>query len=91
MKEAKFTKAPWKHFPNGCISDSDDNVIAEMFFTNTAPWKEDAALIAAAPDLYEAAMEFAAVVSDWVSDVGEWESYNELRAVLAKARGEENK
>lgn len=54
MPETRFTKGPWKHFPNGYISDAHDNIITEMFPTNTAPWKEDADLIASAPDLYAA-------------------------------------
>lgn len=92
MSEAKFTPGPWifrKCSAYGIsISAKDgESIIGAMECQNTAFLEicdEDAHLIAAAPELYEAleaVISYGAMTgADWVSD--------KVYAALAKARGE---
>lgn len=97
MSEAKFTKGPWRlgdksHY--GYFNIGSENgfvVIAEENYG--APYidvsDEDAHLIAAAPELYEALAETERYFSDEDGlDEAEYDYRHRVRAALAKARGE---
>lgn len=86
MTEPKFTPGPWlPHLGYGQSSE------IELYVAIDVPAKrEDFKLIAVAPDLYEAAQ---AIVERWDSPLHKFdaltnEAINDLKAALAKARGE---
>ena len=85
--KTKFTPGPWR-FSDGTIRDEPGRGIAEMWiYIGIGPSQREAnaALIAAAPDLYAFAQEFLRV---WAGP-GRTDSPLEAqaRAALAKAEG----
>lgn len=79
MSEAKFTKGEWSTDGMGIV-ESGTRIVCDTYMT----CKEDLAnsnLIAAAPAMYE----FLEGIADGALDESD---NNELRAILAKARGE---
>lgn len=98
MGAAKFTPGPWfasKHLEplGGCLSRlvmAIDTAVAEVLFDDEDDPTAEANthLIAAAPDLHEA-VERALRHAENIGIDSEGSSYvNQLRAALAKARGE---
>jgi hypothetical protein len=88
MSEAKFTKGPWviSRRSSGLFEEigplsADDYAGASWLDISSA----DAALISAAPDLYEALNE----LTDWADTYAMGHTVTDnARAALAKARGE---
>jgi len=92
MSETKFTPGPWWTTRHGEWIAGRDPDVGEIIVAKTEGlnWEANACLIAAIPDIYDAAQ---AVVERWDSPL--WknlphtkEYIDELRAALAKARGE---
>jgi len=90
MSETKFTPGPWHEIQS---EDSDSMLIGPLDDRGIMPYcishvesEDDAHLIAAAPEIYDALKNLLEVIS--------WEPYadNEIiiaRAALAKARGQQ--
>ena len=88
---SKFTPGPWSHIGQGDITGHEDNggtVDVCCVYLRTAPGRTEAnaALIAAAPVLYEALKGFYnnSIAADWPEDI-----YNNARAALALVGGGE--
>ena len=95
MTEPKFTPGPWKveRYGENSVIRAADQCVGEVyrseFEPQTLPTKYNAALIAAAPDLYAALSQLDdAFISatNWAGDPPQ-EIVN-ARAALRKARGE---
>lgn len=93
MRKEKFTKEPWRVGPvdDTLVMDSNREEIAQALGDHEGEgWESvyaNAALISAAPDLYEALDNLAAIMeTDGRSYVVE--AVRSARAALAKARGE---
>ena len=91
----KFTKSPWQVKGDWMIVDSTDRLIAqfeplndELSNSNTPESFANAALIAAAPEMYEMLNE----ISDGLLEAGGYGNCalaKRIEALLSKARGEQ--
>ena len=88
MSEAKFTKSPWRVNGDWMIVDSTDRLIAqfeplndELSNGNTKESFANAALIAAAPEMY-------GVLSALLPQLAGSPAALKVNRILAKARGE---
>lgn len=89
MSEAKFTKAPWKVSGDWMIVDSTERLIAqfeqlndELSNGNTKESFANAALIAAAPEMYE-------MLSALLPQIAGSPAALRVNRILSKARGEQ--
>lgn len=105
MSEASFTPGPWSigpdHFdegyreiaiqaPNGAGGLCYPAAVVLQFPTVIGMQDANAALIAAAPDLYAAAQAAFDYLDNWEpGSPGIIDTIEQLRSALAKARGEE--
>lgn len=89
MTKEKWTPGPWRAAPwgDGTTPDGELNVLSDAAQTAIAIGvdKNDAYLIASAPELYEALIEMLAKFSrDMTTD-----DYDRIARTLTKARGEQ--
>ena len=99
-EETKWTPGPWHHMTrnaNEIMTTFHGVKIGRIYIdVTTENEAEDAHLIAAAPELYEAAARLFNAANHHVSDSGDWfvahgdnrELLSDMEAALAKARGE---
>ena len=94
MSESKHTPGPW--YPNGIMvrtsaqgPSTPGHIVAECCMGENAT--ADATLIAAAPDLLEAASNMIAHLEQSGKEIPTqlWNSYLDLRAAIARAKGAE--
>ncbi len=97
MRKEKFTKGPWRVGPvdDTLVMDANREEIAQALGDHEGEdWESvyaNAALIAAAPDLYEAlenVMHEIQFLGDEEHYFGTTERFDAARVALAKARGE---
>lgn len=100
MTETKFTPGPWSlargevhHVGRLVITAKGMPPNSPLAFVGGADWDDaaqnDAALIAAAPDLYAALARIVESVARGASgDVCQTSDFDDARAALSKARGE---
>ena len=82
----KYTKGPW-HIANGVQIRSNRDQIAKIWMMRDGEGRENARLIAAAPDLLEALIELADCGAEaWGEDRP---CVKLARAAIAKATGEQ--
>lgn len=75
----KFTRGPWRYDGgHGIVFDADGGVVCDMLPTGDSIHDASAALIAAAPEMYE-----------MLKDVNSFMCSPVIEAMLAKARGEQ--
>ena len=87
------TDSPWhlgKRAGNPAIYGKDGTEIVEILHVLTTEWRENARLIAAAPELLAALEEMASMVEEMLPKVGscQWGmiAVENARAVIAKAK-----
>lgn len=90
MSDTKWTPGPW--IQNGCFVSDSENLHSIVSGVTNRPDEElyaNAALIAAAPDLYGELAETHAALCFTEGYIGSLR-YKRNKAALAKARGEHN-
>lgn len=91
MSAPKFTPGPW--VANGLTIEDKavrTAVVASLYDERDGvyEWRANAALIAAAPELYAALYHLAGLFASLHEKHAEWGDYQAALAALAKARGE---
>ncbi|AUS00805.1 hypothetical protein NVP1278O_70 [Vibrio phage 1.278.O._10N.286.54.E8] len=92
MSEAKFTKGPWKLSENrDSYLIASENTGFSICYTTLSEDvdKYNANLMAAAPEMYEFLDIFVKLVEDDSSEDFLYK-FNDIKLLLAKARGEKN-
>lgn len=83
--QPKWTPGPWsRHFKTGTVKGPEGNTVADCRYKNG---RNDANLIAAAPEMYEALAALIDEIDD-CAQPSDWDAYVPARAALAKARGD---
>ena len=88
MTERKWTAGPWvKRGQTNTVQGPEGNTVADVRYKNG---KNDAQLIAAAPDLYEALDDLWTWVKNWDAEFMDDPEFDRTfyMNALAKARGE---